>query len=91
MCLSWLFLICNKSTGTGQVAVSALSIASQQASVLEYHDTKMSVDVPSMIRPYSPLTVVEIDESTVESNGEILEEMMRVQTFTPEQAGTRVA
>ena len=51
----------------------------------------MSVDVPSMIRPYSPLTVVEIDESTAESNGEILEEMMRVLTFTPEQAGTRVA
>ena len=47
----------------------------------------MSVDLPNMIRPYSSFTVVEIDESTVESNGENLEEMMRVLlTFTPEQA-----
>jgi hypothetical protein len=56
-----------------------LSIASQQG-VLEYQDARRS-----MIRPYRPLTVVEIDESTVESNGENLEEIMRALTFTPEQ------
>ena len=61
-----------------------LSLTSQRASIIDYRDVRRPTTHEKTIQ--FPLTVVEIDESTIEGNRENLEEMMQLLEFTPEQA-----
>jgi hypothetical protein len=60
------------------------SLAPQRANVLDYKDVRRPIKHEQTKQ--FPLTVVEIDESTIEGNRENLEEMTRLLRLTPEEA-----